>query len=269
MLQLLVDAAAEDVYPKVATVLYGAGRISEALRRRVRTVFPNVRLVGAYGMTETASSVTFLVHDDLPEQSPLHCSAGWPPEHVQVRIDPTAEGAELNTGEGNNRVVGEVLTRGPHVMEGYYGGEHVEIIEHGWFRTGDLGYVDNNSGALFLVGRRKDMIKSGGENVFAGEVEEALVSCTDVREAAVVGIPHRVLGEAVAAAVVMAAGVRRPEWEILKQLRDACRDCLSPFKRPKWIVKQNCLPRNATGKVLKDKVREQLQRQILVPRSKL
>lgn len=265
---MLVDAAGGEVYPQVLTVLYGGGSVGEGLRRRVRSVFPNARVVGAYGMTETASSLTFLVHDDLSEDSPLHSSAGWAPEHVQVRIEPTTEGVEVCTGQGK-RVVGEVLTRGPHVMLGYYGGAGVEFGEDGWFRTGDLGYVDESSGALFLVGRSKDMIKSGGENVFAGEVEEALVSCVDVREAAVVGIPHRALGEAVAAAVVLRAGVRRPEWEILKQLREACRDCLSPFKRPKWIIKQGCLPRNAAGKVLKDKVREQLQQQILLPRAKL
>lgn len=211
-------------------------------------------------MTEAASSLTFFHHDNFPPNSPLHNSVGWPPKHVELRID-------TSVVRGDARGVGEILTRGPHVMAGY--GVVRRGVMHGWLRTGDLGYVDAGSGALFLKGRCKDMIKSGGENVFAGEVEEMLMRGDQVEEAAVVGIPHRVLGEAVAAVVVLMSNVTKPEGEVLSELMELCRECLSPFKRPKWIVRSRELPRTATGKIRKGVVKHMLRKQLMEATAKL
>lgn len=260
VLQMLVDAAVGRSFACVTSILYGAGKVMAPLRQCVRCVFPAARLVGAYGMTETATSITFVDHSALSEDDRLHDSVGWPPAHVEILID-------CGSGEGeacaSGRKVGEILTRGKHVMEGYVVG-HEGIGKEGWFRTGDLGYVDEKSGALFLVGRSKDMIKTGGENVFAGEIEELLLTCEGVRDAAVVGVPHRVLGEAVAAAVVLENGNGGcgEESMVLKGVERVCWERLSGFKRPRWILVEGELPRNSSGKVVKTMVKEKVMWQI-------
>lgn len=263
VLTLLLDAAPPDAsFPTVDTLLYGGAPLPLQVSTQARSLFPNVRIIGAYGMTEAASSLTFLHHDNLPPDSPLHASAGWPPDHVDIRID-----TSVLSSEDNEQGVGEILTRGPHVMGGY--GARGKGLHRGWLRTGDLGFRDQANGALFLKGRRKDMIKSGGENVFAGEVEEVLLGAQDVEEAAVVGISHRVLGEAVAAVVILVTSLTRSETDILDDLMRTCQEYLSPFKWPKWIVRGQALPRTTTGKVQKAVVRQILERQLLRPIAKL
>lgn len=222
-------------------------------------MFPAARLVGAYGMTETATSISYVDHSLLGEHDRLHESVGWPPAHVELRVD-FGCGGRL----GGDTKVGEILTRGKHMMEGYIGAER-GIDQSGWFRTGDLGYVDERSGALFLVGRGKDMIKTGGENVFAGEVEELLLTCEGVKDAAVVGVPHRVLGEAVAAAVVL----QNKAPALLEAVERVCWERLSAFKRPKWILVEGELPRNGSGKIVKGVVRERVIQRINGWRAKL
>lgn len=155
--------------------------------------------------------------------------------------------------------IGEVVTKGPHIMSGYIGLSRTTLdafTSDSWLRTGDIGYM--KGGRLFLVGRLHDVIKSGGEKIFAGEVEMTLTAHPLVREAAVVGIPHRILGEAVAAAVVLANNCPSAE-NVLKGVRDFCRDCLAAYKCPKWILAQKGLPKNANGKVVKEKLRQILQ----------
>lgn len=251
VLRVLIDAADRKSVPGVRTVLYGGGNVAAALRREVAAVFPDARVVGAYGMTETASSMTFLNHGALSDDSPLHRSAGKPPPHVELRVD--AQGPHS---------VGEVLTRGPHVMQRYVGRGAPPSLEDGWFRTGDIGYVDESSGCLFLVGRAKDMIKTGGENVFAREVEDVLLEHPTVNASAVVGVPHHILGEAVAAVVVPALGVVCDPLDWPDELDTWCREHLSSFKRPRWIVPKTALPTNASGKVLKHIVRDLLSEEL-------
>lgn len=210
-------------------------------------------------MTEAASSITFVDHSSLPKRSHLHASVGWPASYVQVKVVTDREGGE----QGRGNWVGEIWTRGRHLMTRYLAkGSGFE--RGGWFRTGDLGYIDKSTGALFVVGRRKDMIKTGGENVFAREVEELLLGCDGVQEAAVVGLPHTVLGEAVAAAVVLTRD-RQDQFKrtiLLDQLRRVCKENLSGFKRPKWIWEEQELPRNAMGKIVKGKLKEVLARRL-------
>jgi acyl-CoA synthetase (AMP-forming)/AMP-acid ligase II len=250
MLQMLLDEMLyKDFKFSIDTLLYGGGSLSTGLRLSVQRSFPNCMLIGAYGMTETASSMTFINHSLLPLDSPAHSSVGAAPEHVMLRIVDSVQSFRTNDGFR----VGEISTRGPHVMNGYFRRQEETraALQAGWLRTGDLGYLDDG-GNLFLVGRAKDMIKSGGENVFAGEVEAVLARHPAVASSAVVGVPHRVLGEAVAAAVIAT------EWPGEEMLAVWCREGLSSYKRPRWILEMDCFPLSSTGKVLKDQLRTQI-----------
>jgi acyl-CoA synthetase (AMP-forming)/AMP-acid ligase II len=247
----------------VDTILYGGGACTRGLRSDVLTrVFPNCRLIGAYGMTEAASSMTFIDHSRLPPRSRRHASVGCTPRHVTVAVRRVADSFRTERG---GWLVGEVMTRGPHVMAGYFGqpaATRAALSSDGWLYTGDMGYVDDD-GCLYIVGRIKDMIKTGGENVFAGEVEAVLGRHPAVISSAVVGVPHRVLGEAVCAAVVTASvegGDGNGGGVSSEDLATWCRDRLSPFKRPKWIVPMDRFPSNPTGKVLKHELRSEVQR---------
>lgn len=252
VLRLLLDATTAQ-YPTVSTLLYGGSPMSTPLLSDVHRTYPNASIIGAYGMTETASSITFLHHNRYRLGSELHSSAGIAPPHIQLKIHPLQPDAE--------HPVGEVLTCGKHVFAGYLNADNSHNFFKTWFRTGDVGYV--RDGHLFLLGRRADIIKSGGENVFAGEVETILSTHPNVKEAAVVGVPHRVLGEAVVAAVVLVNGVE--VTDALNKLQVFCSNALASFKRPKWILTADHLPRNTTGKIVKERVRQMVQRSIPIP----
>jgi acyl-CoA synthetase (AMP-forming)/AMP-acid ligase II len=250
ILQMLLDEVQSSGHEcDVATLLYGGGSLTTAQLVSAQRLLPGCRLIGAYGMTETASTMTFVDHSTLPADSPAHSSVGRPPEHAELRILETTESFRREDGF----LFGEIATRGPHVMDGYFRrtAETSAAFDLGWFRTGDLGYMDD-SGHLFLVGRAKDMIRSGGESVLAGEVEQVLSRHPAVTSTAVVGVPHRVLGEAVAAAVIAT------EWPGEERLALWCRDGLSSYKRPRWILGMDRFPLSSTGKVLKEELREEI-----------
>lgn len=245
VLRVLLDAATRP-FPHVRTILYGGSSVSANLIKDTLRTFPSADIIGAYGMTETASSMSFLHHRQLPANSPLQSTAGRPPLHVQLAVDASAP-----------EQVGQIITRGPHVMLGYETSPRCdEAFDDGWLCTGDIGYV-TRSGYLVLVGRIKDMIKTGGENVFAREVELTLRGHPAVKETAVVGVPHRTLGEAVAAAVVIHQR-HALDKALNVHLRSWCKARLSPFKCPKWIVRFNELPTDALGKVVKTVVKGKL-----------
>lgn len=236
----------------VTSVLYGGAPLPRTLRTDLRIIFPNARIIGAYGMTECASSITFLDHSALAPSSPLHSSAGWPPPHVELQVRPT---------DGAPGEYGEIWTRGPHVTPGYLrprGHEFTGLSTDGWLRTGDLGMLDVSTGALFVRGRKGDVIRCGGETVLAPEVESCLLSHNFVREVAVVGLPHNALGSVVAAAVELALPKYAFSPALLK-LKATCRIQLASYKRPKWIVPLRQLPRSSTGKVLKSEVAQRLR----------
>lgn len=258
ILRLLLDNALSRVLPSVTCILYGGSAANRTLVHDTSHTFPNASIVGAYGMTETASSMTFLSHNEFPEDSRVHASAGWAPSHVELKVY-TSRCQKRGILKDVKDEIGEIITKGPHVTPGYYGDMRRDsFLQHAWFRTGDLGYIDSKSGALFLVGRLADMIKSGGEKVFAGEVENVLVRHPIVTEAAVVGLPHRVLGEAVTAAVVLSSSYEGNE-EILQNVRQVCKDSLADYKCPKWIFQLEVLPRTVTGKIMKQQLRRALQ----------
>ncbi len=215
--------------------------------RQLQALFPNVQLHNFFGLTETISATHVLGGDaslDRPD------SIGKPLPFVYARI--TAEdGRECEADE-----VGELLFARENVITGYWGKPGkleesiVEFDGREWFRTGDLASRDSE-GYYFIKGRKKDMIIVGGENVFAAEVEAALMLCESVKEAAVIGIPatgvRESLGEMIKAFIVPESGVKLTEAEIRKH----CRKTLPSYKIPHIIVFMDKLPRNPSGKIVK------------------
>jgi long-chain acyl-CoA synthetase len=199
----------------------------------------DVRIVEGYGLTELSGIGTTFAAGRTPKPG----SVGSPLGDTELRVV-DERGAPLPAGER-----GEVQFRGPSVIPGYWNAPDetaAALSEDGWLSTGDVGYVDAD-GDLFLVDRKKEMIIRGGYNVYPREVEEALFAHPDVREAAVVGVPHASLGEEVAALVVLEPG-STPDVE---GLRAFVRERVAAYKYPRIIAIVDDLPRGPTGKVLK------------------
>ncbi len=214
-----------------------------ALKKQFIELLPDVKLVSFFAMTE-AGGVTSLSHE---EQFTHPASVGRPTPGIEVRVVNDA-GAEADTGE-----IGELLVRaGPPgaftVMKAYLNRpeETAAALRDGWFYTGDLGYRDAD-GYLYIADRKKDMILSGGFNIYSKEVEGALTSHAGVADAAVIGVADEIYGEAVAAFVEAEADTRPSEEELI----DHCRAMIASYKKPKYIVFLDSLPRNAVGKTLK------------------
>jgi acyl-CoA synthetase (AMP-forming)/AMP-acid ligase II len=223
------------------------------LRRAIETFGPI--FVQLYGMTECVLGTVLKAHqhvlDGSPEQVRRLASAGQPYLGVDLRID--GLGA---TGDGSCRSSpgepGEILLRSPAAMTGYWNrtGQTIGALQGGWMRTGDIGYLDED-GFLFVVDRKKDMIVSGGENIYSREVEEALSTHSAVREAAVVGVPDQTWGESVFAFVAPTPGaVVTPEELIVH-----CRRQIASYKKPRFIKFVDALPRIHNGKVDKKALR--------------
>jgi fatty-acyl-CoA synthase len=186
-----------------------------------------------YGATETAPIATVLLREDAMRKPG---SAGKPAPHCEVKL-----------------VEGEIWVRGPAVMRGYWP-DYSGLTADGWFRTGDLARVDDE-GFYWIVGRSKDVIISGGENVHPAELENVLADCPGIAEAAVVGIADPKWGEAACACVVLQKKGSLSEAEILALFRDR----LARYKHPRRVVFLERLPRNAMGKVLKGELLDQLE----------
>jgi long-chain acyl-CoA synthetase len=214
--------------------------------RRAHQALPGAELIHGYGATETAPLATLTGHEELLLDSPRIRSCGQPVVGVDVEVH-DANGAPVPQGE-----VGEVAIRGPNVMLGYWNKpvETAAALVDGWYRSGDLGYQDAD-GYLYLVDRSKDMIVTGGENVYSTEVEEALYGHPAVLEAAVFGVPDQQWGEAVFAVVVLRSEVDADE------LTAHCRTTIAGYKVPKGIeFRTEPLPKSGAGKVLKRELRE-------------
>ena len=225
---------------------HGAAPIGTEVVRRAHKVFPDAELVHLYGTTETAPIASALPHEEDLLFGVRARSCGQPAVGVQLKVI-GEDGATLRPGE-----VGEVAIRGANVMAGYWqrSEETASALRDGWYRTGDLGYLDDHA-YLFLVDRLKDMIVTGGENVYSVEVEEVLYLHDMVLEACVFGVPDPRWGEAVHAVVVARGPVTAEE------LTEHCRAHLASFKIPKQVIMQDeSLPRSASGKILKRELRE-------------
>ena len=225
---------------------YGASIMPVEVLKELAARLPGVSLFNLYGQTEMAPLATFLGPDDQLRKAG---SAGRAALNVETLIvddddEPVAAG-----------VIGEIVHRSPHAMLGYWEDPEktAEAFRNGWFHSGDLGVLDDE-GYLTVVDRKKDMIKTGGENVASREVEEVLYQHPAVSEAAVFATPHERWIEAVTAAVV----VRDGEVVSPDELIAFARDHLAGFKVPKRIVLVEALPKNASGKVLKRELRTAL-----------
>jgi long-chain acyl-CoA synthetase len=222
----------------------GAPSATETLRR-AHAAFPDAQLLHIYGATETSPIATTLPHEELLLDAPQARSCGQPAVGVEVEIV-RPDGSPAVTGE-----VGEVAIRGANVMAGYFNKpeQTAAALIDGWYRSGDLGYMDEH-GYVYLVDRAKDMIVTGGENVYSTEVEDVLFRHPAVLEAAVFGIPDPTWGEVVHAVVVPRSAVAEDE------LIAHCRTAIAGYKVPKRIeLRSEPLPTSGAGKVLKRKLR--------------
>ncbi|GAA4555185.1 long-chain fatty acid--CoA ligase [Pseudonocardia xishanensis] len=247
MIQMLVDdpAAGDADLSSLRRVIYGASPISEAVLDRASRVLPNCEFTQAYGMTELSPVATLLSPQDHRD-AVRRRSAGRAAPHSDVRIvDP--EDVEVPLGE-----VGEIVVRGGHVMMGYWERpeETAQALRNGWMHTGDGGRMDAD-GYVHVVDRIKDMIISGGENVYSVEVENALAKHPGVASCAVIGVPDEEWGERVHAVVVLAAGAQvEPE-----ELRAHVRAQIAGYKTPRSVEFVDALPMSGAGKILKRELR--------------
>ncbi|MDQ2626030.1 MAG: acyl-CoA synthetase [Actinomycetota bacterium] len=223
---------------------YGASAMPGEILAELRERLPDLQLWNFYGQTEMAPLASALGPD---EQDTHPGAAGRPVINVETAILDD-DNVPLGTGE-----IGEIAHRSPHLMLGYLDdpGRTAEAFAGGWFHSGDLGYYDRD-GLLHVVDRKKDMIKTGGENVASREVEEVLYRHPGVEEVAVFGLPHPRWVEAVVAAVVPRDGTTITEAELLGH----CRARLAGFKTPKQVFFVDSLPKNPSGKLLKRLLRD-------------
>lgn len=222
---------------------YGASIMPVEVLRELREQFPALRLWNLYGQTEIAPVATVLFPEEHAERLG---SAGRPTQHVQTRIVDD-EMVDVAPGE-----VGEIVHRSPQLLSGYWNDSErtADAFAGGWFHSGDLGWMDEE-GYITVVDRKKDMIKSGGENVSSREVEEVIYLHPAVSEVAVIGLPDALWIEAVTAIVVLRQGHECSTEDLMAY----CEENLSGFKRPKRIHFVESLPRNASGKILKRELR--------------
>jgi fatty-acyl-CoA synthase len=224
---------------------YGASAMPVEVLRELSRRLPDVRFWNFYGQTEMSPLATILrPHEQLPHAG----SAGRASLNVETRVVDD-ENNKLPPGE-----VGEIVHRSPHAMLGYYNDEDktAAAFSDGWFHSGDLGVIDEN-GYLAVVDRKKDMIKTGGENVASREVEEAIYQLDGVAEVAVFGISHPHWIEAVTAVIVAKSGVTLTHDDVAAHAKQV----LAGYKRPKYVVFAESLPKNPSGKILKRELRSE------------
>jgi fatty-acyl-CoA synthase len=226
---------------------YGASIMPVEVLRELARRLPDVGFWNLYGQTEIAPLATMLGPED---QLRKPGSCGRAVLNVETRVVDDAM-RDVQPGE-----VGEIVHRSPHLMLGYFHDDERTraAFEGGWFHSGDLATIDEE-GFITVVDRKKDMIKTGGENVASREVEEAIYRLPQVSEVAVVGVPHPRWVEAVVAVVVPKPGQALGEEDVLAH----CRNALAGFKAPKAVVFTDALPKNPSGKLLKRELRQRYQ----------
>jgi acyl-CoA synthetase (AMP-forming)/AMP-acid ligase II len=247
-----VPDVADRNYDALTSVVYGASPIAEETLRQAMKVF-GCGFMQGYGMTETSAVLTNL----LPVDHEIALAPGGRPE-LLLSAGRAVVGTELRIVDEDdqpvpNGTIGEIVGRGPQLMRGYWNlPEATEAaLLGGWMHTGDAGIL-NDEGYLFIQDRVKDMIVSGGENIYPREVEDALYAHEAVAEAAVIGVPDKKFGEAVKAIVVLKDGASATAEELV----EFCRERLAGFKQPRSVDFIAELPRNPSGKVLKRELRE-------------
>lgn len=248
-LLVMVPDLAEREYARLDSIAYGASPIAAETLRAAMAAF-GCSFVQVYGMTELTAVATALYPEDhdraLAGEEQLLLSAGRSILGTEVRII-DADGHELPAGE-----VGEIIVRGPQVMDGYHKRPDAtaEALADGWMHTGDAGSLDAD-GYLYVSDRVKDMIISGGENIYPREIEDVLFQLPAVADAAVIGVPDEKWGETVKAVIQVKDGETLTEAEV----RAHCRANLGGFKQPSSVDFIDQIPRNLSGKVLKKDLR--------------
>lgn len=246
---LQVPGIADMDFTTLRSIAYGGSPITETLLRQAVDVF-GCEFFQAYGLTESCGTVTILPPSDhYPDGPNTHRlrSIGKPVASAQIRVVDPETLKDIAAHE-----VGEIWVKSPQVMKGYWGlpERTAETIIDGWLRSGDAGYLDDD-GYIYLYDRVKDMIISGGENIYPAEVENALASHPAVLESAVIGVPSQRWGETPKAIVV-----RRPGADVTEEaLLAHCRQLIASYKCPTSVEWADALPRNAGGKVLKKELR--------------
>ncbi len=238
------------------TLIYGAAPMAIEWIERVAAAFPDVNFSNSYGLTETSPDLTVFDPDEFraairravatgDRKGPLS-SVGKPNVLNEIKIV-AADGSEARPGES-----GELLARGPNIMKGYWNRpeETAAALRGGWLHTGDVARVDAE-GYVYLLDRTKDMVITGGENVYSSEVEAVLHRHPDVAEAVIIGVPDAKLGETIMAVIVPAPGAKPSEEAIALH----CRQSLGGYKIPRRFAFVERLPRSAMGKVLKTELR--------------
>ena len=249
VLAMMVEAASEDIdFSSLQGIIFGGGAISEQAARKTMATF-GCPLYSMYGSTELTFGVTVLrIDDKLLETPELLESCGLPMREIEIAI------FDAETGEAQPEGVdGELWVRGGQRSLGYWGNPQATKFafrEDGWFRTGDIGRI--RDGYLYICDRLKDMVRSGGENVYPAEVERRLTEHPDVVEAIVFGVPDEKWGEAVHALVILREGAKPLDTEIIAFARQR----LAPFKCPRAVEFVTDLPRTPSGKPRKNFIRE-------------
>jgi long-chain acyl-CoA synthetase len=253
MIQMFVDHPARASYDlsSLKNIHYGGSPISEAVLDRATKALPNAQLTQAYGMTELSPVATLLhwnEHTGDARAKGRHRGAGRATLGCEVRIvDADDKTVPFGT-------VGEIVARGDNVMMGYWERpeETAKAVVEGWLHTGDGGYMDED-GFIYIVDRLKDMIISGGENVYSVEVENAIAQHPAVAQCAVIGVPNEQWGEQVHAVVVLKSGAQVSANELI----EFCKTRIAGYKCPRSIdISENPLPLSGAGKVLKRELRK-------------
>lgn len=250
MLQALIDHPDAETLDlsSLEQVFYGASPISEAMLQRAMRVLPKAAFVQGYGMTETGITLMLpaCFHTVEGQRLGKLRAAGIAAPSAEVKI---VDDVDMEQPRG---LPGEILVRGPTVMRGYWNQpeQTEQALRGGWMHTGDVGLMDED-GFVFIVDRLKDMIVSGGENVYSTEVENALTQHPAVSSCAVIGVPDAHWGERVHAVVVLRPGSAITEAELIAH----CKPLISAFKCPRSVEFREALPLSAAGKLLKNELR--------------
>ena len=256
MLRLFLDQPdlGEQTLPDLSDFLYGASPMPEALLKRLVERFPDKRFTQCLGMTEMSPIITVLTSDRHVFHGPL---AGKTQSAGQVALTVEAKVVDENENELPRGEVGELLVKGPMMMAGYWQleSETQEALRGGWLHTGDGAYMDED-GFVYVVDRVKDMVITGGENVYSLEVENVIYQHPSVAECAVIGVPDSVWGEAVHAIIVLKEGQSLSEKDLIAH----CKKSLAGYKCPRSVsFRTEPLPLSGAGKVLKSALREGFQ----------
>jgi acyl-CoA synthetase (AMP-forming)/AMP-acid ligase II len=233
-------------FPALRYLTQAGGAMAPTLIREVMEVFNGKKLFVMYGATEASARLSYLPPEDLPRKVG---SIGKPIPNVELRL------IKDNGEEAGRDEVGEIVATGANIMQGYWNQPEetkAVLTAHG-FHTGDLGRVDDE-GFFYVVGRKRDMIKSAGNRVSAKEIEETILEHPNILETAVIGVPDQFIGEAICAYIVPKNGVPVPSEELIAY----CKERLPEYKVPRSVIVRESLPKNASGKIMKEELRKGL-----------